>query len=160
MSAVALYPFLTFGSPTAGLDASLCFDTRENSDAHVAGLIREGLMWFGEDADGRFNQSPADFAFVEFGAADFSEVPPWGDEEDEDEKVEFIRPDGSLASADVAQEGDEALNRVLWPALRTLVDECDAWSMLRRSEPFRLGVVMHDSEYAAFWRWPDDSSPG
>jgi hypothetical protein len=144
VSTVAFYvfPYSRFGG--------VCLDTEENSAKIVAEFQDEGPAWYGEDSAGRFNNSPADFSFPNFKYFKFRGFP---DLYKAARLLDFIDYEGTLQHCNREAEGDEGINRAMFPTLCRFVREFRGWALLSRSGCFRIGVVMHDSRCSSFWQW-------
>ena len=145
VSTVALYVF-----PYQRV-AGLCFDTPSNSQRHVEEWQLRDPYSYCEDNFGRFNHIPEDFAIPEFTDFRFSGMPSFYDVDD---PLEFIDVNGNLRNSNRKTEGDEGVNRAMFPTLKALMREFVEWSVLPRGTPFRIGVVIHDSACSEFWTWP------
>jgi hypothetical protein len=142
-----VFPYSRFGS--------VCLDTEKNSAKAVATYQDNGPAWYGEDSSGRFNKSPADFSFANFTDFKFTGFP---DLDRAGDHLEFIDSQGTIQQCNREAEGDEAINRAMFPTLCEFVREFASWALLRRSDPFRIGVVMHDSRCLSFWQWAAEAN--
>jgi hypothetical protein len=133
--------------------AAMQFDTADHSAAFVEESVRNGSNWYGQDSRGRFCNSPYDFAygadeayffnFSLFGYPDLYEV-------EEDEPLDFVMHDGTTRRRD-PDAGDEDLQEIVVPLLRTTLVKFEPFAELRKSAPFRAGVWMPDSRMVEFW---------
>ena len=145
ISTIALYVF-----PFERI-SSLCLDTKLNSDAQVKKWKNKGPDWYGADNLGDYNESPEDFAFPDY--ADF-EFRSWPNLHEVGRQIQFLDHTGGTVLADLDADGDDGLNRALFPAFCEYVRKYNAWKSAQHVAPFRSGVVMHDSKCEAFWIIP------
>ena len=132
--------------------ATICFDTESSSDTFVAKWAPKGDQYYGEDEYGRFKNNPPDFEYVNFSVLTFETFPKLYDGPD---TLSFVDSDGKITNVDRVKEGDEGINRAMFPSLCRFVRDIDSWSSLSRAKVFRAGVVMRDSDCITFWRVPD-----
>ncbi len=128
--------------------AALFLDTPEHSAAHVKEYLKHGLGWYGEDENGRFCNSCSDFPYC-IGEYSFPDYPDFYQKRD-DTPIDYITLNGNKELVEI-DEGDEGMNRIVFPFLRTIIASFQPFAMLHRATPFRVGVKMHDSQFEEFW---------
>lgn len=148
VSTVAICAFVAeFGN------GSICFDTQTHSDQKVAKYQHLGSAWYGVDEAGRFGNSPADFAFpafAEFELEGYPDLTEWP----EKKPLIYMDHQGLPQDSRWMEDGDEGINRAVFPSLCEFVRTFEGWNELRRAERLRVGVVMHDSSSQGFWSYP------
>lgn len=130
-----------------GATLTLAFDTKEHSDAQVKEFQHHGPAWYGEDSEGRFCNSPLDFAFrvgeiVLDGFPDLDEV---------DSELFVTALDDTVERVHLEDDGDEGLNDVMFRCLLSIVERFRDYEVLDRETVFRVGVRMCDSTFEKFW---------
>jgi hypothetical protein len=151
VSCVALY-FTTYGS-----SVFINYETRSHSDAWVKKYRGNKDYSIGKDAAGLFNKLPNDFEygqhdeFVFEGLPNFYEV-KW--------PVKFRSLDGMVKEVD---SYDESVGRVLLESFEPALKSFNAFGRLKRSDVFRMGISIHNTDCEAFWLHtapvPDRSGP-
>jgi len=141
---------ILYVDPYGRASGRLCLDTLANSEKQVAESQHKGPHWYGEDEFGRYNDSPEDFGFFEFTCFEFADFP---DLYHVGNPIYFIDHEGRTLDANRERNSDDGINRSMFPSLCAYVCEFVGWNPLRRSDIFRVGVVMHDSKRVAFWRY-------
>ncbi len=128
--------------------ASMHADTPEHSAAFVAEWHKNGPAWYGEDEKGCFCNNCADFLYC---IGEYS-LPGYPDlyQIDVNSPVDYITLEGTTERAE-PDEGDEGMNRVVFPFLKTVVSSFQPFAQLSRASPFRVGIQMHDSLLKEFW---------
>jgi hypothetical protein len=128
----------------------LSFDTEEHSQRHLEKFKSFGRNFYGKDSLGEFAYSCADFAFPEYAKADFVDFPDFytcGS------NLLFLDLRGQKIKVDVNREGNEGINKVLFPFLKATLASISDFGGIKRAKVFRLGVQMHDSQYVEFWAY-------
>ena len=128
--------------------AALFLDTPEHSAAHVEEYLKHGIGWYGEDENGRFCNSCPDFPYC-IGEYCLPDYPDFYQSRG-DISIDYITLDGNEERVEI-DEGDEGMNRLVFPFLKTIIASFQPFTLLLRAIPFRVGVQMHDSRYEEFW---------
>tara|TARA_R110002167_G_scaffold202705_1_gene406625 strand:- start:455 stop:994 length:540 start_codon:yes stop_codon:yes gene_type:complete len=143
--------FALYACPWSGWIMS-CFDTDANSRARVAGLVSDGLNWFGEDDRGRYNNSCPDFAFVEWRSLD---LPHWQAAYEAETPLRIRDLSGTLHRLG---EDDEAFNGVTFDFLASMLRGAGIPAPTGNRAHLRtcrLGVMLLDSAHKTFWSLPN-----
>ena len=97
-----LFPFHDGPGP----DTHLCLDTRAHSDEVVSKWQHNSPDWYGEDAAGRFGDSPEDCRYWEAGFAALEPFPsPLAVMDEGGKVIPFLDTNGTRREADVAAGG-------------------------------------------------------
>lgn len=122
------------------------FDTKDNSENLVREHQANGSDWYGEDEYGSYNDNCPDF---EYYAYERLKIPEWY-EEFELSDVITIKYHFKKTQIDLSQVNNEVLNKsffiFLKDILRNVVHD-EVFTKLNKSEPFRVGIQMANSEY-------------
>lgn len=70
---------------------------------------------------------------------------------DKDEAIEFYALDSDAMQVVEWDGADEVSNELIFPSVCKVMEESQAWSTLKRADPFRVGVVMYGSQFQRFW---------
>ena len=144
--------FALYSCPMVGWIMT-CFNTEAKSAQIVAEFEKNGPDWYGEDQLGRFCNNCPDFEFFEWRTLD---VPHWRSEYEETEPL-LIRDLNGREYLIREEDGDEAINEVVFEFLRTVfLAELEAMksSPYRLSGQRRFGVQLLDSTCQEFWQAP------
>jgi len=132
---------------------ALNFDTTEKSNSIVSQFQHNGPAWYCEDENGRFNNNCTDFKYCEFVKL---EIPEWYETYDslgDDFHLNYIDSNGQKKVLDLDAEGDEGLNKIVFPLLKSIMTE-NRQKIIdlakNRDTISRLGVQMCDSECEYF----------
>ncbi len=140
IACVALY-FTTYGS-----SVFINFETLSHSDSYVE--KNQDDYSIGEDKAERFYKDPNGFQyaqkdeFVFAGLPDFYEV-KW--------PVKFRGLNGKVKKVD---SDDESVGRVLLEAFEPALKSFAAFGRLKRSDTFRMGFSIHNTDCEVFWLHP------
>jgi hypothetical protein len=128
---------------------SLHLDTPKQSAKLLQKMRRKyGVTELGRDEAGDYSNACWDFrhCVLEFTFPGYPNLYEAGDE-----IVEFAVLDGAITIVR-REEGNEELNGAMFPFLKAVLKSLEPFAELRRIEPFRAGVEMHDSSFREFWR--------
>lgn len=122
------------------------FDTPNNSENLVREHQENNSDWYGEDEYGSYNDHCPDFEYYAYEKLEISE---WR-EQFEISEVITIKYHFKKTQIDLAQVNDEVLNKqffiFLKDILRNVVRD-EVFTKLNKSETFRVGIQMANSEY-------------
>lgn len=108
-----------------------------------------GWMTVNFDANPNGDNCP-DFTYVAFEQLDLVH---WQDEYDNNEIMEIL-VNGDIQTLNHEDVEDERINNIVFDYLKTLFNESQlftATKILKKNEPFRVGIQMLDSTLEEFW---------
>lgn len=129
----------------------LNFDSVRSDESFVDNWSSQGKNWVGKDDNGMFNNNCPDFDFFEFVRIDFQE---WIDEIEHSPIITIKHPIKNK-KINLETDGDELLNKEFLSFFIGIMKELEqehAFKELKKSESFRLGVQLLDSDYERFWK--------
>jgi hypothetical protein len=131
--------------------ASLHLDTPDHSATSIQRWAKNGPDWYGEDDQGRFDNSPCDFPYRigEYRFAGYPDLYKTGLMPGHP-TVDYITLEGAKVHVEGA-EGNEGNNRMVFPFLRAVLASFEPFPQLSRVAPFRAGVRMLGSRLLEFW---------
>ncbi|MCM2535009.1 hypothetical protein NDK43_25045 [Neobacillus pocheonensis] len=108
-----------------------------------------GWMTINFDTNPNSENCP-DFTYVAFESLDFEH---WQDDYDNNETLEILL-NGNIQKINLEEDEDERINEVVFTYLKTIVKEphlLTVTNILKKKEPFRVGIQMLDSSESEFW---------
>jgi hypothetical protein len=149
VSCIALY-FSTYGS-----SVFISYETKSHSDAWVKTHLgnKDYDYSIGEDAAGRFYKDIYEFEYHQQDEFLFPGLPNFYEV---DWPVRFRSLDGKVKEAD---SSDESVGRVLLDSFEPALKSFDSFGMLKRSDVFRMGIGIHNTNCEAFWLHPSQANP-
>ena len=141
--------FAIYACPWAGWITSN-FDTNANSESLINQQLETGNHWYGSDVEGYFNNNCPDFLYSNYSELQFEK---WAEEYNNGDtiSIKINRISKKIVNVDVL--GDEAFNRIFFDFFVKILDEIikeDVFISLNKSEIFRFGLQMLDSECILF----------
>ena len=139
---VALCPY-PYGCDGEG-EAGICFNEAEQ----VAAWEKDHPDWLEHDEHGPYNDSPDDYTHAFCSTFFFK---PMLDLYDKDGAIEFYDLDSDDLQVVEWDGADEVFNELIFPAVCKVMEESKAWSTLKKADTFRIGVIMHGSQFKRLW---------
>lgn len=129
--------------------ANVAIDTQASVERRMAEHSPLAFDRYATDEWGPYGTAPADFELPDYATLPLEQLP---NQDETDSPFAVIDASGTAHFVDLRRDGGDALHRKMFPTWIGFMKDFSQWRRLRQGEVFRYGVVMHETNWAKYFK--------